>query len=99
FAAQQRDVAVIARALDYAAGAQVVDAAVADMGPVRGRVLHETERASRARLVPDRDVAAERCDPRMREGERMREKSLRVQNLYSLCHEKLGDGRHSDLSG
>jgi hypothetical protein len=72
FAAQQLDVAVVARALADVAAAQLIHAAVADVRPVGAAGLHEADRARRARLVVYGDPAAELDDScvRKREGDR-----------------------------
>jgi hypothetical protein len=59
---QQLDVAVVPRAREYRALAQVIDAAVADVGPPGRVLLHEAQRAGCARPVFERQLRAERDD-------------------------------------
>ena len=81
FLQQQLDVAVIARARQHRAVAQVVDAAVADVRPPGGALLHEAERAGGARPLLERQLCAERDDVRVcaaeaevQEGERIEQR-------------------------
>ena len=71
-----------------AAAAQLVDAAVADVRPIRAAVLDQAYGAGRARLVIERDAFAELDDAVVRARERQGQKPLRIE--YRQRH--LGEG-------
>src|SRR5690606_17801401 len=97
FAPQQLDVAMVARAFADSAAAQLVNAAVADVSPIRAAVLDEAYGAGCSRLVIHGDALSELDDVRMREGEGDREEALRVEHEVTLVREALLQRRDGHL--
>ena len=98
------DVAVVARAGDHRTGAQVIDAAVADVGPERLLPLHQADRAGRARAHVHREPGADRDDGRVRAAEREVQEAERIEQRLGLCAEQVehhlaGDFRRARAVG
>jgi hypothetical protein len=94
FAHQQLHVAVIARAIDDAALAQVVDTAVARVREIRSIALHEHCGARRARPLLERHRRAELHHALMRIPEADMQEAVRIhQGLYGLREQlqQIGD--------
>lgn len=92
FPHQQLDVTVIARALEHLPAAHVIDAAVADVGPKRAALLHQTDRTGRARAQLERQLRPERhqrlvggAESQMQEAKRIQQRLWRVPEAIEQC--------------
>ena len=89
----------LALAFPAAAGAQPIDAAVADMCPIRAAVLHEACGAGRARLVVERDAVAELHHAFVGARQRQRQKALRIEYRQRRFRKRLFERGHGNLGG
>jgi len=94
---QQLDVAVIARAFAYPAGAQVIDAAVADVGPVGRGLLHNADRTGGARSQLERHRRAKGDHALVRDADREVQESQGIEQWRRCLQKALGDTALSDL--
>ena len=94
-AQQQLDVRVVTRAFEHPAGAQLVDAAVADVRPVRAAALHEAHGAGGTRPDLRRQAVAERddrvvCAPdrEVQEAVRIEQRAARLPEFAEQCADR-----------
>ena len=92
FAQQHFDVAVIARALEHLRLAQLIDAAVADVRPIRGGILHQAHRAGRARARFHAQANPELHDFFVRPAQRQMQEAQRIENGMRSLPERLEQG-------
>src|SRR6185437_11728810 len=94
-AQQDLDVAVVAAAADESPAAQVIDAAVADMAPPGGALLHETERAGGARALLEGQRRPELDDFLVRAAEDQVQEALGIEQRVR----RVGEGVEHYLAG
>jgi hypothetical protein len=98
-AQQLFDVAVVARARDDRAAAQVVHAAVADVRPVGLAALHQAHGAGRARAQVEGEPGAEGDDRVVRAAEREVQETERVEQGLGLLAEQFEHHLAAGLRG
>ncbi len=91
--------AVVARARLDRAAAQLIDAAVADVRPIRAAVLDEAHGAGGARLVIERDAIAELDDAVVSARERQGQEPLRIEYRVRRLRERFLERRDRHLGG
>jgi uncharacterized protein (TIGR00255 family) len=90
-------VTVVTRSRVNPPGPKVVDAAVADVSPVRVAVLQQADGAGCAGLLLERHAVAELDDAVVRERERERQEALRVEDRQRQLREGFLERRYGDL--
>jgi hypothetical protein len=98
-AQQQLHVAVVARAIDDRAATQLVDATVADVGPVGARSLHEANRAGSAGPRFRGQAQTEADDGLVRAADRQVQESVRVEQRSAGVPEFLDHRTNRDFRG
>ena len=98
-AQQQLNMRVIARAFANGRSTHQVDAAVADMRPVRGTVLHQADRAGRAGSRVHRYLAAEGHQVIVRTANGQVHEALGVEQRLGNARVGLGNGLAGDFGG
>ena len=81
------------------AAAQLIDAAVADVRPIRAAVLNQADGARRARLVIERDAFAELDHSIVRARERQGQKALRIEHRQRHLGERFLERRDGHFCG
>ena len=99
FAQQHFDVTVIAGALQNLGLAQLIDAAVADMRPIGRGVLHQAQRAGRARPRFDAQALPELHDFFVRAAQGQMQESQRIENRMRRLPERLEQRGQRSLGG
>src|SRR5688572_27888059 len=91
--------AVISSARLDAAAANLIDAAVADVGPIRAAVLNQAHGTRGSRLVIESDALAELDHSIVRASERQRQKTLRVEHRQRHLGKRLFERCDGNLCG
>ena len=99
FAQQHLDVAVIARALEHLRLAQLIDAAVADVRPIGGGLLHQTDRTGGARSRLDAQAHAELHDFLVGSSQRQMQETQRIENRMRRLPKCFDQGRERGFGG
>src|SRR5262249_45961182 len=97
FAQQELDVTVIAAARDHRSMPQMVEPAIADMGPPRRSLLYQADGACSAWALLDRELSTELHDFLVRAPQRQVEKTKRIEERLRRLSERLQDDLLRDL--